>query len=338
VFRRSAPNQDFAAPHVETLAPDFTSALPEPNVCGTKQPEYTVPMGPLSLDELRLLKMADSTAAALEHLKKLAHDSKACDAKFWYELALWHVDDVAIGTFDKDEIIGELTRRFGRITLHVNGGMFLGFDIVHDKEGKTLQMLLETHVERVVAAMIAKDPEDVTLRSNVGMLNWATSTIFGTHVQEARTLASRCNLEEIEDLETSIALIYELHSKRKQGILFRKLEDKAHIFEPRTSRVEGIDDVSAPHRTKATREGEVIVTKDDILAADDGYNVYEDDPLLKEGFVEEKMPILKMFEIVVCTDATHAPRGEDGRSDIMFIVFVNGSPVDWNTIRLKRRC
>ena len=94
-------------------------------------------------------------------------------------------------------------------------------------------MLLGTYMERVVAAMIAKDPEDVTLRSNVGILNWETSTIFGTHVQEARTLASRCNLEEIEDLETSIALIYELHSKRKQGILFRKLEDKAHIFEPR---------------------------------------------------------------------------------------------------------
>ena len=136
VFRRSAPNQDFAAPHVETLAPDFTSALPEPNVYGTEQPEYTVPMGPLSLDELRLLKMADSTAAALMYLKKLAHDSKACDAKFWHELALWYVDDVAIGTFDRDEIIGELTRRFERITLHVNGGMFLGFDIVYDKEGK----------------------------------------------------------------------------------------------------------------------------------------------------------------------------------------------------------
>ena len=59
------------------------------------------------------------------------------------------------------------------------------------------------------------------------------------------------------------------------------------------------------------------------------------DPLLKEGFVEEKMPMSKLFDIVVYTDATYAPRGEDGRSDIMFIVFVNGAPVDWNTIRLK---
>ena len=51
---------------------------------------------------------------------------KGEDAKFWYELALWHVDDVAIGTCDKEAIIGDLTRRFERVTCHVNGGMFLG--------------------------------------------------------------------------------------------------------------------------------------------------------------------------------------------------------------------
>ena len=42
-----------------------------------------------------------------------------------------------------------------------------------------------------------------------------------------------------------------------------------------------------------------------------------------------------MFKVTTCTDASCAPRGEDGRSDIMFIVFVNGAPVDWNPITLK---
>jgi hypothetical protein len=121
--------------------------------------------------------------------------------------------------------------------------MFLGFDITCDKETNLLVMSLETHLDRVAEAMLAKDPEDVTPRSNVGALNWATSTVFGACVKEARNLASRCNLEEQGDLETPIALIHEIHSKRKQGIHFRKLDDGKHTFEPST----------APHAKKGLR-------------------------------------------------------------------------------------
>ena len=76
------------------------------------------------------------------------------------------------------------------------------------------------------------------------------------------------------------------------------------------------------------------MTKEDILECDDGYDVCEEDPLLGKDFTEEKMPTTTMFRIETSVDATRAPRGEDGRSDIMYIVFVNGAPVDWNPIRL----
>ena len=318
---------------MESLHPDFTSALPQPNVYGAAAPAHEVPMGPLSAAEVAEMRMDESSAGVLAYLKTMMESGK--NSKFWHELAPWHVDDVAIGTYDKEAIIGDLTRRFERVTCHVNGGMFLGFDITYDKETNLLVMSLETYLDRVVEAMLAKDPEDVTLRSNVGILNWATSTIFGTYVKEARNLASRCNLEEQGDLETSIALIHEIHSKRKQGIHFRKLDDGMHIFEPRTSRKDGILDVSDPHRSRPVGDSDVIVSKADIEVGDDHYNIYEDDPLLKNDFDEENMPTTQMFKASTCTDASCAPRGEDGRSDIMFIVFVNGAPVDWNPITLK---
>ena len=334
-WRRSAPNEDTAAPHVETLSPDSTAALPAPNIYGTAAPEHQVPMGPLTEEERAVLKThSEAEASFLEMIDDVLNKSPGMEKRHYYELALWYVDDVAIGTFDTDTILGELTRRFVRVTHHVNGGMFLGFDIIYDKAKRILKMMLKTYMERVVETMLAKDPEDVTLRSNVGILNWATSTIFGTHVQEARLLASRCNMDELEDLETSVALIYEIYEKRAQGIHFRTLEDGAHLFEPRTSRVDGISDVSSPHRHKPTGDGGVIVTKEDILACDDGYNVYEDDPLLGKDFTEEKIPTTSFFRVETSVDATYAPRGEDGRSDIMYIVFVNGAPADWNPIRL----
>jgi hypothetical protein len=73
----------------------------------------------------------------------------------------------------------------------------------------------------------------------VGILNWATSCVFGTHQKEAHTLASNVNLELKEDVETTLALIAELHDKREQGIYFRDYDNGEHIFKPRTSRVKG---------------------------------------------------------------------------------------------------
>ena len=103
---------------------------------------------------------------------------------------------------------------------------------------------------------------------------------------------------------------------------------------PRTSRKEGTIDVSAQHRTRSTRPGAVVITKDDILQADDGCNVHQEDPHLR-GFEEEVMPFIPLFHVTCwpCwTDATCAPRGEDGRSDIFFVVMINGTPVSFNPI------
>jgi hypothetical protein len=156
-WRRSAPNEDFAGPHVESLYPEFTSALPAPNVYGTAAPDHKVPMGPLSAAEIAGMRMDDSSAGVLQHLKTMMEGGK--NSKFWCELALWCVDDVAIGTYDKEAIIGDLTRRFERVTCHVNGEMFLGFDITHDKETNLL------------VVSIINEP------NNSGMIGAVTSTL-----------------------------------------------------------------------------------------------------------------------------------------------------------------
>jgi hypothetical protein len=82
----------------------------------------------------------------------------------------------------------------------------------------------------------------------------------------------------------------------------------------------------------------MIVTKLDVKVADGHCNIYEDDPLLKKDFDEEKIPTTLMFKVSTCSDASHAPRGKDGRSGMMFIVLVNEAPVcgsTWDPITLK---
>ena len=182
-------------------------------------------------------------------------------------------------------------------------------------------------------ALLVKGAEEMTLNSNVGILNWATSCVFGTHQKEARVLASAANLELQEDFVTSIALTHELCERREQGIHFRAHDEGKHVFVPRASRVEGIADVPSHHRARPIKPGAVVVTKDGILQADDGHNVYSEDPNLR-GFDEEAMPCSPLFHLTCWTDASHAPRGETCRSEIYFCVLVNGSPVAFNPITL----
>jgi hypothetical protein len=118
-------------------------------------------------------------------------------------------------------MLADLERRFGKLATHINGGMFLGHDIEVDKEKDVIMLRLRTYMERVIESILEKGTEGMALNSNVGILNWACSCVFGTHLKDARNLASSMNLELQEDIETSLALIHELHEKREQGIYFR---------------------------------------------------------------------------------------------------------------------
>jgi hypothetical protein len=66
-----------------------------------------------------------------------------------------------------------LKRRFGKLTTHINGGMFLGHDVEHEKVRRFIMLRLRTcNMERVIQSVIAKGTEDTTLNSNVGILNF----------------------------------------------------------------------------------------------------------------------------------------------------------------------
>ena len=334
VWRREAPNEDFNPHHVQMIDPAESNSLPCPNVLQTCDPKdlEQLAMNPMTDEEIQKHKLVDEDF--LKAVDQLLHCKPGEEDRHYYELALWYVDDFLTGTYDKESILRDLKRRFGKITTHVNGGMFLGHDIEYDKMKGFIVLRLKTYMERVMESLLAKSASEIALNCNVGILNWATSCVFGTYQKEARILASNANLELQEDLETSLALIYEIYEKREQGLHFRDYGKGEHVFVPRTSRKEGIIDVSAQHRTRSTRPGAVVITKDDILQADDGYNVYQEDPHLR-GFEEEVMPFTPLFHVTCWTDATYAPRGEDGRSDIFFVVMINGTPVSFNPITLS---
>ena len=123
----------------------------------------------------------------------------------------------------------------------------------------------------------------------MGILQRVTENIFGAHAGEVKALARRMNQQLPEDARTSFALLYELHTRKLQGIHFRQLGDGRHFFRPRTSRVDGIADVPGT-RGFERHLHEIAFTKAEILDKDFGVNVYEDDPELSE-FAEPSIPV-----------------------------------------------
>jgi hypothetical protein len=96
--------------------------------------------------------------------------------------------------------------------------------------------------------------------------------------------------------------------------------------------VDGISDVSEPLARKAG--GGVLISKSDILKEDDHIGVYEDDEMLGDDFKAEVIPTTEMFRIDAYHDATFAPRGEDGRTEVCYIIQLNGAAVDNNTVKI----
>jgi len=53
-----------------------------------------------------------------------------------------------------------------------------------------------------------------------------------------------------------------------------------------------------------------------------------------KSFEEEFMPCTPLFHITCWTDASYAPRGENARSELYFVVQINGAPIAFNPITL----
>jgi hypothetical protein len=252
--------------------------------------------------------------------------------KHYFSIGLLCVDDILLASHDVTELVNTFSRRFD-ITTGENGSRFLGFNLYQDKDTHEIRTTFEDYLDRAVEHVESLPEEEVTVHTMVGILQWVTGNIFGTYTGEVKALARRMNKQLGEDSRASIALLHEIHARKSQGLHFRRLGDGMHVFRPRTSRVDGIDDVSKP-RPFEHHPDEIMFDKGDITDADFGVNVYEEDPELSE-FVDPTMPITPEFEVDCWADATWAPDNEHARSDMMTVVRINGVPVFWEVARVS---
>ena len=256
----------------------------------------------------------------------------------YYELAVVYVDDLLGLTHHSAALAALFIMRFAA-TISPPGSMYLGLDYEQDMEAGYIAIGFQTCLERTIERITGQTAEEIGIRSLVGILLWVTLHVFATHLVEVKSLARRTNQNLVEDGKTALALVYELYQRRGQRIYYRRCDneaDRKHLWVPRTSRIDGITDVSKfseGFQGVPEANGEVLVTPKDILEADDGIDLYC--PEIDDGTIpQEDMTVDNNFHIRVPTDASYAADQMSRRSDLASIVFINGGPVDWCATRM----
>jgi hypothetical protein len=257
-----------------------------------------------------------------------------------YELAICCVGDLLGLTHHTASLVEAFVRRFSA-TVPPPGSMYLGMNYQQDLREGWIAIGFQTCLERAMERLKALSPEEINLRSNVGVLLWVTLHGFGPHLAEVKGPTRRVNQNLEGDLKFSTALLCELCERRGERIFFRRRDLPSTDFIPRTSRHDDVEDVSDMHGTTSHggpvpgANGEIIVTAKDILESDDGLDVH-----LPEDFEHpdpENFTIDPQFFINVWTDASYAAdtTGAGRRSDMGHVIFLNNGPVDWDCIRMN---
>ena len=151
--------------------------------------------------------------------------------------------------------------------------MYLGLNYEQDLAAGYIAIGFQTCLERTLERIRGQSAQEIGIRSLVGILMWLTLHIFASHLVEVKALARRTNQNLTEDGKTALGLIYELHQRRGQRIYYRRCDDRKHLFVPRSSRIEGVSDVSKFYEGVPAANGEIVITPQDILDADDGVDV-----------------------------------------------------------------
>jgi len=251
------------------------------------------------------------------------------------ELAATYVDDLIGASHETAVAADEFIRRFGA-KLSPPGSMYLGLGFEQNLAEGWIAIDFEKYLLRAMERITGMDPEEITVAMMAGILLWLTMHLFAPHLVECKAFTRRANQNLPEDGKLALALFYEIYSRRGQKIYFKRIDPtnaNSVIFKGRSSRVEGVADVSQFYTPVPEGNGEIIIQPKDIMLADGGIDIYKpdfDDPMPEpESFVPDQR-----FQINIYNDGSFAKDRESRRSDIGHILSVNGGSINWSAIRM----
>jgi hypothetical protein len=249
----------------------------------------------------------------------------ACFYKRHDALLIVHVDDMrCAGTPEAlVEIHAALLQRF-RITTG-DGTRFLGMDTTYDLPAGVLSMGMKTYIQSTMERFLNFDLSlGVPYREIVGCLLWIVLCVVGPELVRVKDLARRCNAPTLSDYTDALKVLKRIFKRRESAILFKRGYAGRDLIPSQVRPDPPIISLASTASPRAVSPPGHL-TQEDVLDYFDSRQVAYDIHAVV-------LPTSTRFVTLAYTDASFAV-GESKDSISGFVIFVNGTPVMWGSMR-----
>ncbi len=253
-------------------------------------------------------------------------------------------DDLRIGASDSVLKALHLSfyNKFGITT--APGDRFLGMDTCYQREQGIMKLSMETYISNTVDRFRDFDvSQGYPYRELVGCLLWITLCVMGLELLRVKNLARRSNEYTGKDYDEALKVLKRVHARREHGIVITRGAAGRELV-PSSSRqtvtgglAEDASDSSAHPRDDTGLPilgAESELQQRSLLLAQRVSPLGEyavPDPELVD-IARVSMPVNSRYRLVVHADASFAV-GERKQSVSGFIVYLNGVPILWGSLK-----
>jgi hypothetical protein len=207
---------------------------------------------------------------------------------------------------------------------------FLGMDTVYDINKGYLKLHMETYISSIYERFHSFDLSmGVPFREIVGCLMWVCLCIMGPELLRVKDLARLSNNYTEEDFSSALKVLDRVYSRRAHGIVIVRggagselvpsstRDTSSRIPEERDHSLAQVEDLGSIPGMNELREKSLYKVKEDI--ADEDIR-----PII--------LPLNERYNLIIYSDASFAV-GETKQSVSGFVIFLNGTPLLWGSLK-----
>jgi hypothetical protein len=243
-------------------------------------------------------------------------------------------DDLRIGA--TDVVLMSLYRSFYekfRITT-ASGDRFLGMDTFYDRSLGIMKISMESYIDNTVERFSNFDlSRCLPYREIVGCLLWISLCVMGPELLRVKDFARRSNTYTEDDYSDAFAVLRRVALRREHGIIIRRGAAGTEIV-PSNSRspVSASPDDTGMIITDDQNELRYqLLSNARRITADPLYTVADPDGI---DIPMVSLPVNPRYSLVAYGDASFAT-GQSKQSVSGYIIYVNGVPLLWGSLKQK---
>jgi hypothetical protein len=245
-------------------------------------------------------------------------------------LIILFCDDLRVAAVPS--VLAEIhTALYDKFQITTSDGLrFLGMDTIYDLANGRLKIHMETYIESIYDRFHSFDlSQGVPFREIVGCLLWVCLCVMGSELLRIKDLARRSNSYTEEDYKVALKVLDRIYERRTYGIVILRGGAGTEIVPSATRDPEG-ESVVMDNSLRGGNDNTGDITVINEMREKALFKIKED--IADVDISPIVRPINARYRIVIYTDASFGV-GETMQSVTGYIVYLNGTPLLWGSLK-----